>query len=570
VTDQYVVTLLDSTGIQNYIFGSNRLRENIGASELVRRATSTFVEKALQEAINEHHDLHDLSQASPIEENPDRRAEGLFQGGGNVALLFRTLDDAKATVRELSRILLENAPGLEVAAVHSDPFDWNTSHLADIDTTPGLMTRLYEKMVQYKQQRARSAPLASLGVTLDCRATGLPATCIFTDPDDVPLPISAETSAKITWREKASERLKRELLPETLQQSYALPDRFDHLGRSHGEVSYLAVVHADGNGIGKRIQDTGRGKEDNRTYIQEVRQLSAAINSAGMQALCKTIKAMEAMLCQQQPGTEPQMDVQPSHFAYLAYLEEVGKFVFDLSQDKKSKKRFLPFRPLVYGGDDVTFVCDGRLGLALAVYYLQQFEKESTNLPGGPAYACAGVAIVKTHYPFARAYNLAEDLCRSAKRFVREQKEAGKGDGSAIDWHIAASGRGDSISAIREREYKTHNDDLLSLRPLLCTRQDDSLRTWWVVEQAAWQLKYTNSWRERRNKVMALRETLRQGRENVAQFLTRYGLAQLPELDTDQPGESRKNGFHNGRCLYFDAIEALDIFLPLAPVEPLE
>jgi hypothetical protein len=289
-----------------------------------------------------------------------------------------------------------------------------------------------------------------------------------------------------------------------------------------------------------------------------------------MQALCKTIKAMEAMLCQQQPGTEPQMDVQPSHFAYLAYLEEVGKFVFDLSQDKKSKKRFLPFRPLVYGGDDVTFVCDGRLGLALAVYYLQQFEKESTNLPGGPAYACAGVAIVKTHYPFARAYNLAEDLCRSAKRFVREQKEAGKGDGSAIDWHIAASGRGDSISAIREREYKTHNDDLLSLRPLLCTRQDDSLRTWWVVEQAAWQLKYTNSWRERRNKVMALRETLRQGRENVAQFLTRYGLAQLPELDTDQPGESRKNGFHNGRCLYFDAIEALDIFLPLAPVEPLE
>lgn len=40
----------------------------------------------------------------------------------------------------------------------------------------------------------------------------------------------------------------------------------------------------------------------------------------------------------------------------------------------------------------------------------------------------AGVAIVKTHYPFARAYELSEALCKSAKRLSR--------DVSTLDWHV--------------------------------------------------------------------------------------------------------------------------------------
>ena len=31
-----------------------------------------------------------------------------------------------------------------------------------------------------------------------------------------------------------------------------------------------------------------------------------------------------------------------------------------------------------------------------------------------------GVAVVKSHYPFARAYDLAEELCASAKKRVKE------------------------------------------------------------------------------------------------------------------------------------------------------
>ena len=40
---KFTVTVLDTTGIQPYIFGSNRLRENIGASYLVSEATDDWV-----------------------------------------------------------------------------------------------------------------------------------------------------------------------------------------------------------------------------------------------------------------------------------------------------------------------------------------------------------------------------------------------------------------------------------------------------------------------------------------------------------------------------------------------
>ena len=41
------LTVLDTAGIQSYIFNSNELRENIGASHLVYQATTYWVLKVL-------------------------------------------------------------------------------------------------------------------------------------------------------------------------------------------------------------------------------------------------------------------------------------------------------------------------------------------------------------------------------------------------------------------------------------------------------------------------------------------------------------------------------------------
>ena len=73
-----------------------------------------------------------------------------------------------------------------------------------------------------------------------------------------------------------------------------------------------------------------------------------------------------------------------------------------------------PLRPIVYGGDDLTFICDGRLGLDLTAFYLKEFAKEKIKICGTDQSvdACAGVAIVPTKFPFAEAYNFADQLCR--------------------------------------------------------------------------------------------------------------------------------------------------------------
>src|SRR5262245_26456408 len=115
-----VLTMIDTAGIQDYIFGSNRLRENIGASYLVEQATRDWVYKVLKDLGG-----HNIKDPGPDDDGADRidrskliekdgqRSELIFAGGGNAAILFRSQDDAKDFAWKLSLRILEEAPGLE-------------------------------------------------------------------------------------------------------------------------------------------------------------------------------------------------------------------------------------------------------------------------------------------------------------------------------------------------------------------------------------------------------------------------------------------------------------------------
>jgi hypothetical protein len=135
--------------------------------------------------------------------------------------------------------------------------------------------------------------------------------------------------------------------------------------------------------------------------------------------------------------------------------------------------------PLILGGDDLTVVCDGTKAVRFAANYLARFESFSTAEHGGAseanAAACirqtmierqcvtasAGVAIVKPHFPFAAAHDLANDLASSAKRAKRR---LGNVPASALDFHIQYDSSASELDSIRAR-LLAPDGTLLSAKP---------------------------------------------------------------------------------------------------------
>ncbi len=533
--------------IQTYIFGSNRLRENIGASYLVDAATGRWAWEIAAEVSGEPVYIRDDFGIWP---NPshtiDRsQAEVIYAAGGNFIALFRDDAAARLFVNQLSRRVLEQAPGLQLM-IDSHPYRWG-------DPLGEAIGSALKRLREARSRQPQSSPLAGSGVTVMCRSTALPAVGYWQPPledhentAEEPLPVSAEVLAKIEAFDEANRRLTNEISLQGTPYSY--PRDFEKLGRTHGESSFIAVVHADGNGMGQRVRAIGEQHSAPREYIRAMRDFSQAVARASSEALQDTVTRLLHHI-------EMRQDSEGRERPFIAERDRPDLRV-DLVPIDQHDGYYLPFRPLVFGGDDVTFVCDGRLGLALALDYLDQFSRRTAD-HGQPSTACAGVAIVKAHYPFARAYELAEALVQSAKQYRREIGA----EGNAMDWHFALSGLSDSLEVIRQRQYDVPGVGRLTLRPVTIDHGHHA-REWGMVETGlkAFQEK---DWAEKRNKQKDLREALRGGPAAVRTFLTIYR-AKLPLLN----GLGfETEGWQDGRCGYYDALELADLYIPLPGVE---
>jgi len=552
-----VVTILDSAGIQPYIFGSNKLRENIGASYLVKQAAGDWAKEALEVLEKKYKqpiyfpDLDKVAaSAKPYIDEGSLIAELIYAGGGNTVLLFSEMKYAKEFIQILSKRILKDAPSINLIAVHKEDFDWDAESLYE-----AIDHLMKNELDQKKQQRIPSSPLLGLGVTADCRSTRLVAVDMSANhgtPQDSDYLISREIIAKLDAvsknnRQPANQKLIEELFSKTKLQEKGLeiPLDVDDMGQTKGESSYIAIVHADGNSMGERFQNIGLTSTSNRDYITSIRNLSHSINEAGKTALTDVLNIL---------------------IDSIDEVEQDGRIVKKIKGEITLKDNYLPFRPIVYGGDDVTFICNGRLGLELSALYLERFARQTVS-DGKLLTACAGVSVVKTHYPFARAYELSEALCRNAKQFLKKEN---KKEASALDWHLAASGLIGSIGEIREREYKVSSGDL-TMRPVLINEADYEWRTWQGLKKVIdslnmgnWKDKDGNDVNVNRNKIIALREVLRKGSEATKEFLDAYQIPNLPvypKSGCDIDALSL-NGWL-GECGYFDAIEAMEFYVSL-------
>lgn len=551
-----VLTIIDTVSIQDYVFGSNRLRENVGASFLVELATRDWACKELVRLGRTNLEKTDenwrINRAATIEQN-ELVAEMIYMGGGNTVILFRTIDLARSFTQRLARRVLRHAPGLEIVIAHSNPFTWDPGGEGFLAHFEAFRD---SRLAQKKRARTTAQlPMVGLGITEECPSTGAVATHPVRDPDS--RLVSREVAAKVNGRlQKIAKRRLRNLLD--LDESIEFSDDLDHLGRKSGEQSYIAVVHIDGNEVGQRIKHFVSRAKTNRQAIERMRDSSEVIEQS-------STEAFKEMFAQLRPNQDMGLKeilpaLRSSRFDKQAEPKYIP-FYRDETGQKYDGKPCWPFRPLVLGGDDVTFVCNGQLGLSLTAIFVKAFAEHTASgfaaLGTGesdPGSICsgAGIAIVKTHYPFRRAYDLSESLTRSAKRFLREKRKIG--DSSALDWHVTSTGLSGSLETIHAREYSVPEGDL-RMRPLWLANESD-WRTWDNFNEIVAMFNYGEGFAGRRNKLMALRRALRVGKDAVKRFLSSYQL-QLPELSNTN-ANMRESGWMGGQCGYFDALEALD------------
>jgi len=545
------LALLETTGIQSYIFGSNQLAQNIGASELVARATTAWTADTLESlALADKSNIQGKTAGGLNVSDELTPIQVIYAGGGKCLLLFTEEAWAQKFIARLTRRVLQKAPGLNLAADWIT-FDWEQEALSRVHNT-------LRRQLQTRKWRARpSHPLTGLSVTAACVYTGLPAAGYSDDPDltgswqeleDEPKLISAAVAAKLKAAAAGKERL-HALLPQAREKGFLFVYDFDQFG-SKGESSYIAVIHADGNSMGKRFEAIARAHpapEDNNGYIYALRRFSESIQENANRALSETVDYL------------------------LDSLDPNNKFggVIDIPKPARGGQRlYLPFRPIVFGGDDVTFVCDGRLGLTLAAQYVQAFSRYNLA-DGAPPYARAGVAVVHTHYPFARAYDLAEQLANSAKKQIPLLRKETEPSANVMDWHFATTGFLFDLAEIRRREHRSAQNQSLLMRPIYLdhtgNKRPHQWRSWsnlTRVMDAFQDIK--GDWAGRRNKIHGLRDALRQGPGAVQLFLDSYRPAlTLPPIP-GQP-DMQKQGWSGHDCGYYDAVEALDFYVSLEP-----
>ena len=498
------LVILEVSRKQDYIFSSKRLRENAARSEEIRFVTSS---PFFQEASDQYREDANL----------------VYSGGGHTILQFDDAVQATEFTKQVTEKALRQFDSMEIYAKQLE-YD---STLSPGDNLKKLSAALEAK----KSLRRQSFRLLNFGVE----------------------ELDGETFAPV--RIDSLPEDKRHSRPEAVRapDGWEFPVQLEDVA---GGDNFIAVVHIDGNAMGKRVEGL---------YAK----------SSNDWELCK------ASLQQFSDGIDADFKA--------AFEETVNELVDKYWKEGKNPK--LPIRPIILAGDDVCFVTAGNIGIECARVFLNHLASKTNQEDGMPYAACAGVAIVHQKYPFHRAYTLSEELCSSAKRFGASIDPDGRI--SAMDWHIEFGQLKDSLSDIRD-DYETNDSSdndckRLELRPVVVLQPDGvpkeraaeqtgGVRTYSFFRAMSLAMKEEQN-QIARGKIKDLREAFKQGEIESNFFMqdrqignllyhgfsaehagnevsAAYNLLKGGATEIDKSALRKICGIK--RCIFFDAIELLD------------
>ena len=214
------------------------------------------------------------------------------------------------------------------------------------------------------------------------------------------------------------------LLQKTALGQLVLAEDFDKLT----DEDYLAVIHADGNGVGL-----------------------AAREKSG--------------------DSEPEKEARKAQFFHRnrVLLRRALKYAMDQAAKNADQTQPAPLTVLMLGGDDVLVVCRASLALSFVVDLCQELEKIQADVPKDAFRLTLGVGVVfsRPSVPFHRLHEVAEKLASSAKRLYRGMDKANRA--SVVDWASYTTAWADDPAEVRARDWVRGSGEyqrVLSRRPL--------------------------------------------------------------------------------------------------------
>ena len=443
-----VLAMYDVRGIQDYIFRTAKVKDAIGASGLVEDIISDAMKAAvaeLEEDVDCELKWYNENGVCGYSAEKQKDVQVLYIGGGNAYFTFRDRELCVKVNRYMSKYVIDHTYSLQLA-IGIVPYTGNYQEDCQ---------NIFQEMNQVKGRMIVSRPLGALPIMKRDAKTGYA------------LKKKKKEGREIEVKEARQKKLKEQTIRWQMDHKEKI---FDNYITEKGLDSTLAIVHIDGNNMGLRIRSQVEAIQDYGEAVMTMRRISYRINHAYKKVFYQMKK----------------------HFDQKG-MEETGRPNSVLK--------------VLVAGDDITYVCNGRIGIDTVEYFAKEIvsytmdgKKEDTcksddygypleketdkgKIAGMGFSVCAGVAFINSHFPFYAGYEVAEACCESAK--ARAKRDcyksystadcSGKPDRIAnwVDFQICKNIQAQNLSVMRKKEYQTsHGEDLL-IRPYFIQTEGD-------------------------------------------------------------------------------------------------
>ena len=446
------LVMLETNGNQRFVFTSPRQRENIGASYLLTMLAPWTLAAAQDLGID----------ATPVSVS-----------SGKIILTVPDEPSARRLIGAVTRQVLALAPGMDVSGVFKEITSLTEDELRDIHVVanrynlarPPAEARFAQipYLVRADDSSLPAAPASRIlgGMPPEGRAYSLPSQVKRACSQRARNRLVAQARESTSFRhdDEFIERLAKSL--KTLEDAFDPDPLTQGAGDAPGEdaattrpaidLSKIAVIHIDGNGVGAIMRDIKASMDsipadDLDTVLSPPLPRSTgtggAVPPGGPDAPPSEPERLRRFLL----AVNERLDyvVRESFFrawreiAQWWALEQEGRpGREDVQEGGPLLTGVIPVVPILLGGDDLTVLTEGRYALPFMASYLTAYEKLTSQdtilrhlsprarrdgVPP-PMTAAAGAAVVPRPFPFHLAYPLAERLVAEAKKVGKAERQ---------------------------------------------------------------------------------------------------------------------------------------------------